>query len=202
MNQKYSEGTSASHQKSDALPGCLEIDDYIMRLIRYRVMGVIQSTLFTKSDEEDLIQDVVLHLIQCPEHDPEKGTRKTYIDRIIKRQLASQIRWRYAACRYAKTHSIDQALDAERRGLGVNSESAAMLDELTYDNEEAKIRAADVAGFLKSLPPKLREVAEAVSGTPSLKKAAMHLEINAKTLRWHLEKLRERMQKAGLEKLI
>jgi RNA polymerase sigma-70 factor (ECF subfamily) len=120
--------------------------------IRIKVKEVIGRYGYTRSDREDLEQDLRLHLLEnVHRYTPDRGTWETFAKTMVHRWLA---------------HLIDDRCAAKRHWSKavpmVNGTEEAVLASSGYDDSEQRDRRMDVAEAIAELPPELKEIAEAL----------------------------------------
>ncbi len=181
----------------------ITIDEYAMTLIRVKARQLIGKYGFTRSDREDLEQDLSIFVLERMRHfDPRRGSDKTFIDRIVNRKVISIIRGRLAASRdYRRASSLnDAALDEEgktvERGDTIPDDADRRIAR-GRDVPAAMDLALDVLTVLATLDPELKRVCDLViAGTK--KDASEKLGLSKSGLRDRVLKLREVFSSAGL----
>jgi len=174
------------------------IDDYVLDRIRYRVEHLIGKFGYTKSDRDDLTQELILDLLEAmPHFDPTRGSRKTFICRVLDRKVRSLIRYQTAQKR--DSQRVQQSIDSVRP------------DDPTFDEEKQRERLGrssttapdqidlqlDVAEVLKRMPERLQRVAQVLaSHTPQ--QAARVLGIKRSELEEAMCELRLYFEEAGI----
>ena len=145
--------------------GLSQIDQYAMRSIECRVQKLIGSHGIVPDDRDDLVQQLFLeYLERAGGFDSERGCYKTFVNCLIRNQVASLIRARKKERREATLcplpslaqdldedtaiQSRDVSEDAYRIAIGQASRPAAELLDLRLDVDRA----------LDSLPFQLREI--------------------------------------------
>lgn len=143
------------------------IDDYALDRIRYRVEHVIGKFGYTTSDRDDLTQELILDLLEAmPFFDPTRGSRKTFICRVLDRKIRSLIRYQTAQKR--DSQRVQQSVDEIRP------------DHPTFDEEQQRRRLGrasihataqtdlrlDVATAVERMPRRLQRVAQALASHP------------------------------------
>jgi RNA polymerase sigma-70 factor (ECF subfamily) len=175
------------------------VGEYARRLIREKAKGLIGRYGFTKSDREDLEQELTLDLLRrLPDYDPERARRTTFSARVVEHRIASIIEHREAArrdwrrCRRSLNEPIENQ-DGESAELGetfdADGRTRADLSELRLD----------LAGVLDGLPEQLRQVCrETMAGRTPLE-LARDFGVDRRTItRWKAQ-LRQRFRDAGLD---
>ena len=76
------------------------LDDYALTLIKHKAHQLTRRAGFTADDQEDLEQDLKLHLLeQLPKFNPTRGAFSTFVDRVVAHKAADILDARFAACR-------------------------------------------------------------------------------------------------------
>lgn len=174
------------------------IDDYVLDRIRYRVEHVIGKFGYTTSDREDLTQELILDLLEAmPHFDPGRGSRKTFICRVLDRKVRSLIRYQRAQKR--DSQRVQQSIDDIRP------------DHPTFDEEHQRRRMGrapaatpesidlrlDVAETLRRMPPRLQRVAQVLASHPP-RQAARVLGVKASRLEELMCEIRLHFEEAGI----
>jgi len=92
------------------------LDDYAVNLIRYKTRRLIGQAGFTRSDQEDIEQDLSLHLRQqLPKHNPRKGTLKTFINTVLDNKIRTMVAARITSQLDVRQHdySLDETIETE-----------------------------------------------------------------------------------------
>jgi RNA polymerase sigma-70 factor, ECF subfamily len=119
-------------------------DPKVAELIRVKVRSVIGRYGFTRSDEDDLAQELSMHVVeQMPKYDPARASPQTFADRIVTNKLASII-----------GHRTAQKRDRRREVPADRAPEPAVADGRDRD---ARL---DVRQTLAGLPDDLRHVAQ------------------------------------------
>jgi hypothetical protein len=118
-------------------------DPRVAALIRYKARKLVGQHGFTRDDEEDLRQELALHVVKgLQRHDPARGSERTFADRIVTSKVASIIE-RARAQKRDRTRERLLSDDVE-----IVARSAPAVDLL-----------ADVRRAVATLPLYLRPVA-------------------------------------------
>ena len=76
------------------------IDEYAVRIIKYKARQLVGRVGFTESDREDLEQEMMLDLLQrLPKYNPDRAQRNTFIARVVEHKIATIIEARKAGLR-------------------------------------------------------------------------------------------------------
>lgn len=144
-------------------------DSFASQLIRQKARQLVRHPGFSKSEREDIEQELRIELVQkyrC--FDPDRARETTFIARVVENKVISLIRARVAEKRDFRrdARSLNETVsDAE----GGQVEQAQTLDAAAArahtgqarrsDEEQAQLRF-DMAEVLKALPDDLRPLAE------------------------------------------
>lgn len=152
------------------IPSNGNFDDYAITYIRLKVRQLIKRCGFNASDRDDLEQEIALHLFEhLREHDPERGTVKTFIACIVENKVRTMIRVRNRRIKnldfplFSLNEEIPEedsfgvmqrmeAIDREDYLLGAGLLSRPVLEML-----EMRL---DIDRVVSDLPPALREICE------------------------------------------
>ena len=141
------------------------LDDYAVNLIRYKTRRLIGQAGYTRSDQEDIEQDLSLHLRQqLPKYNPRKGTLKTFINTVLDNKIRAMVAARTTSQFDFRQHdfSLDETIETETgdrvsRGEAVDSEEYLMLtgriNRKAFDTLEMRI---DVQCAVSLLPADLQ----------------------------------------------
>lgn len=181
--------------------------DYASKVVKIKARQMIRRTGFNKSHREDLERELLLDLLQrLPHFDPERASRKTYIDRVVNHMVAKIIRARLREKRDFRLNECslnEMVVD----GDGVTVERAE-----TIDQDEPLIRlgttrasemdrsdlAMDLEAVIEKFPPEWREVLERLK-SQSIRQIAAEMGMPKSTLWNTIETIRLRMAEEGLE---
>jgi RNA polymerase sigma-70 factor (ECF subfamily) len=141
------------------------LDDYAVNLIRYKTRRLIGQAGYTRSDTEDIEQDLSLHLRQqLPKYNPRKGTLKTFINTVLDNKIRTMVAARTTSQFDFRQHdfSLDETIETETgdrvsRGEAIDSEEYLMvtgrLNRKAFDGVEMRI---DVQCAVSLLPADLQ----------------------------------------------
>lgn len=172
----------------------ITLDEYTTTLIRLKARGLVGNYGFTKSDREDIEQDLTLGLLtrlRC--FDPDKARSATFVRMVVDDCAASLIRKRKARVRdYRRSTSLDELQEL------IDQEESENLAELSYDDREQRELAIDLAEALKQLPDDLRAIAEVLRDGGNLAEVARAHGLTREAARWRVRKVREHFAQLGL----
>lgn len=123
--------------------------------IRLKSWQLTKHLVFCESDQEDIEQELQLHVMQrLPKYNPARGKLSTFVARIIRNKITSMLRFRTA-----------QRRDYRRNGAwpdGALDDPAQIKHRQGHSDIEQASLKLDVTQALQSLPPEVRQVAEAL----------------------------------------
>ena len=143
------------------------LDDYSINLIRYKTRRLIGQAGYTRSDQEDIEQDLSIHLRQqLPKHDPRKGTLKTFVNTVLDNKIRTMVSARLTSQFDFRQHdcSLDDMIEADTgdmvsRAEAIDAEEYLMatgrLNRRTLDIVELRI---DVRCAVSMLPADLQDL--------------------------------------------
>lgn len=186
------------------------VTEYARTLIRVKAKQLVRRPGFSRSDQPDVEQDLVVHLLcQAQHYDPDRGSLNTFIARVVDSAVAMLLRERGRMRRNpegdAEVQSLAEMvpqpdgppealarlisqLDLERRTGGA-SLTDAQLFELV----------ADVASVIPTLPPELQDICRSLL-TRNRSETEAELGISRRGLQSAMVLIREHFVKSGLTK--
>lgn len=173
----------------------ITLDEYATTLIRVKARQLIGKYGFTKSDREDIQQDLTLDLLMRLERfDSRKGKPATFVRLVVDRRVASIIRERKSLARdYRRTrHSLDELSDEIGNG---NLAEPAVDDRLQRD------LAIDVAEALGELADDQQSIAEDLRDEP-LADVARERGCSREAMRRSAKQIRQHLARRGLDEYI
>ena len=184
--------------------------DYARTVIRLKARQLSRRADFSRSDEEDIAQDLTLHLLSQAEHfDPSRASLKTFVTHVVNSCVAMILRERWRQKRVpdhgAEIQSLETMVDVpdeppvalwatisvadiERR-TGATSKS----DVEVYDETEALDHA------MQSLSEEDRELCERLK-VGSRASVARDLQISRRKLGTLISNLRQQFEQSGLSR--
>lgn len=157
------------------------------KIIRHKVRKLIGRYGLTPSDEPDLQQELAMHVFtRMTKHNPARGARSTFVDRIVGNMIAN----------------IIERLTAKKRGHGKNVCSLHALSEEQLIDAGSGADAADLGldlvASLAALPPALLTIALALTvDTPA--EVARMPDSTPGQLRQKVAAIRKHLSAIGLE---
>lgn len=193
--------TSPSSEGSEPV-----IDQFTARLIRRKARQLVGRAGFTRSDREDIEQELRLKLLKhFSSYDPQQGHRHAFVTAVVERHAANLLRDRQAEKRdHRRVCSLNVVIaDEEDEGpveLGDTigrRELDARLGRSLRDQQELAELVLDMADVIAGLTPELRDLAERLKAD-SASQVARDLGVPRTTLNGTIQKLRQRFEGAGL----
>jgi len=173
----------------------ITLDEYAMTHIRLKARQLIGRYGFTRSDREDIEQELTLDLLtRLSRFDPDKARSATFVRLVVDRCAASLVRKRKALVRdYRRASSLDELIDED------DNENVA---ELSYDDQEQRELAIDLCEALNQLPDDLRAIAEALRDGGKIAELAREHGLTREAMRWRVKKIRRHFAQRGLDRYI
>lgn len=185
------------------------VDDYAIKLIRYKARQLTRMAGFSESDRSDLEQELMFDLLRrLPKYDAAKAKRTTFVARVLEhcasRLIEARLAEKRAPCRedgslderiesecgsVARAHTIDQE-DYWRQLHGV-SRSLAELEDLRLD----------LAAERPGLTPRLLEVFDELKAY-RITEIADRLDISRRSVYEAITRLRDRLEDTGLKEYL
>jgi len=183
------------------------LTDYARKLIRFKARQLCRLHSFSKSDEDDLQQELWVAVVnQAGKFDPARASLDTFIDRVVNSAVAMILRDRQRQKRANgfQTVSLD---DSPADSHGNETLSAKVSeDDLARrvgteptDETDRRETAEAVASALSMMPDELRDVCRRVMGG-SISSAADDLETSRRQIRNALAAARPYFEQAGADK--
>ena len=178
---------------------------YAKSLIKFKARQLSQKPGFSRSDQEDVAQDLTAYLLaRAHLFDPNRASVNTFANRVIKSAIAMMLRDRRRQKRAAgfAAQSLEQTYVRQDQGI------ASLRDVLrpsdlgrrtgTGDEEHRAKTVLAVIEAVRSLPPDLQDLCRRlIDGTAA--SAARELGISRRQVRNAIERLRRHFEAAGLE---
>lgn len=198
------------HEKSKTHVGSAEgsdpvIDQFTASLIRRKARQLVGRAGFSRSDGEDIEQELRLKLIKhLSAFDPEQGTRRAFVATVVERCAATLLRDKSAEKRDHRRVCSLNIIIAEEGGpvewgetIGLREHNARRGVQPRDDLELAQV-LTDVADVIASMPPELRDLAESLK-VGSLSQIARRMGVPRTTLNESVRRIRRRFERAGLK---
>ncbi len=169
------------------------IDQYVVNQVRYHARALTRHPAVHGMEVEDIEQELMLdYLSRIQAYDPERASRRTFVDRILNHKCAS----------------IIEEAKAQKRGGGVREMSLESWlenrdgddDELpdhTYDRTEAIHFSIDVNRILRDLPEPMAVLLTQL-GIYNVSEISRRTGVPRSTLYGSINELRARLREQGL----
>jgi RNA polymerase sigma-70 factor (ECF subfamily) len=195
--------TSSLPQQGPPTPQPL--DAFAANLIRCKARQLVGKAGFTRSDQEDIEQELTLRLLRrASAFDPGQAHWNVFVTTVVERCAASLLRDRRAEKRdHRRTTSLHQPLEIDDEG---QVEVAAVIGQDGHDRRLGRVSRADrehkeleidLSAVLGRLPQDQRDLAERLK-LASVSQVARDLNLPRTTLLRRMERLRRRFEKALL----
>jgi RNA polymerase sigma-70 factor (ECF subfamily) len=182
-------------------------DAFTRRMVRRMAQELITEGFYAESDVEDVMQDLLLHLVErLPKFDPEKGRWSTFVRMVVQRYATTLRRRQSAECRGRRiTHNSLSITIQGADGEPIEMANTVVEDDYRraygHDFVGDQARAAlegDVSAVLDSLAPDDRDLCRRLMSDPPAQ-VARDLQITRSALATRIERLRQAFDAAGLD---
>jgi len=189
--------------------GFQELDEQTVETIRIKAKTLIGNYGFTHDDFDDIRQDITLDLlIRLSEYDPERASLRTFISRIIdykieqiaeERSTIKERVWQTSVSLYdvlpdSESELTERIQSVTERNLPWNeAESGFSAFELNDLRE-------DVKQVLFALPPEQLDICLRLA-RDSVAEVSRQTGIPRMTLYYHIKKISEHFEEAGLKNI-
>jgi RNA polymerase sigma-70 factor, ECF subfamily len=203
----------ASTQRSRSRVGPLScedgvptIDQFTIHLIRRKACQLIRYSGFSRSDREDIEQELRLKLVkQLARYTPQRGHRHAFVKAVVERHVASLLRDRRATKRdhrrICSLHVLVDIGDDEKielaQSIGQRELNAQRHRHPRSDEELAQL-TQDMAEVIAKLPDELRNLAERLK-TQTRSEIARDTGIPRTSRNESIRRLRRRFENTGLK---
>jgi len=186
------------------------VTEYARTLIRVKAKQLVRRPGFCRSDQDDIEQDLVLHLLSQAQHfDSDRASLNTFIARVVNSAVAMLVRERGRIKRRpagdVEVQSLEEKVeqpdgppaplwmlisvaDLERRTGG-----ASLSDAEMYELVEG------VASVIASLPPEQQDVCRSLLER-NRTETEREMELSRRRFDAAMDRIREHFAKAGLAK--
>jgi RNA polymerase sigma-70 factor (ECF subfamily) len=185
-----------------------DLPAYAQSLIRVKARQLMRRTGFSRSDEEDLRQELTVRLVQyLPKFDPGRAGQNTFIARVVDSSVKMILRDRKRQKRAAGfvARSLDATVGVYQGRPITGGDLVNEADQGRRLGREAEPqvvridRRLAVSGVLANMSPKLREVCQRLmSGTEA--SVARDLGVSRHWMQSAIVQIRKRFEAAGLKK--
>jgi len=183
------------------------IDDYAVRIIRYKARQLVGRVGFTESDRQDLEQEMVLDLLRrLPKFNPDRARLNTFIARVVEHKIATIIESQKAGMRDYRlcSCSLNDRFENEEGGSVERVDTINQDDYLQRTGRLSRPAAElcdlsfDVSKAIEKLPPELRELCVRFK-TNTVTEISRDTGIPRGTIYESIKKLRAIFEDAGLK---
>jgi len=185
--------------------GFEDVDEYARRLISSKAKQLVGKAGFTESDREDIEQELMLDLLErLPSYDPTRGSKHTFIARVVDHRIARLVERRTAAKRDRgrPVLSLSELMGLEDARLERRSATIEEGGKAIYRRRgEARDLALDLAELLDDLPHELRGLCERLR-TQSVSDISRETGVPRSTIYGWIRKLRGAFSERGLDQYL
>lgn len=186
------------------------IDDYAVKIIKYKAKQLVGRYGLTISDREDLEQELILDLLhRLPKFNPDRAQRNTFIARVVEHKVATIIEARKAGMRdYRRCRcSLNDRFENEEgnfieRMEGIDQEDYLQrTGRLSRSTADKRRLAMDIRKAVDKLPPELRELCMRLA-TDTVMEISRDTGIPRGTIYESIKKLRAIFEDSGLREYL
>jgi RNA polymerase sigma-70 factor (ECF subfamily) len=173
------------------------VQEYVRWLVSRKSKQLVGKAGLTKSDREDIEQELTLHLLErWDRYDPSRGSERTFVARVIDNEVARLLRDRRRLKRGCMrvTCSLNEMIPDEEDGW---VERAATIPA-GLNHEELRDVALDLADALEELPGALRALCDRLR-TQTVSEVSRATGIPRWRLYASIEELRRLLAEAGTQ---
>lgn len=183
------------------------IDDYAVRLIKFKARQLVGHAGFTDSDQDDLEQEMVIDLLwRLPKFDPGKAKRNTFISRVVEHKVANLIEaqlsvhrdYRRYGCSLNEQVEFEEGESAERSELVSEDDYLQRTKRKSAPAQKTTELAIDLDVFLTKLPEELRSLCDLLA-EETLTEISNRTRVPRSTLYESIKQLRRLLKKAGFD---
>jgi len=176
-------------------------DAYAAEVIRFKARQLVGKAGFTKSDREDLEQELALDFLRRSRNfNPDKSKRSTFTTWVVAHHVATILESRHAPTRDVRREgpSLD-AMIADDGGKQVERITImdAKANHSGRSSEELHPLKLDIQSVIETLPPRFREIAEGLK-THSVTEIAQQHGMSRRHMHRLVNKIRQHFDEAGL----
>lgn len=163
--------------------------DFAEMVIAAEVRKLVRSGTIRRADAEDTRGEMMLILMTVWDlHDPKRGTREAFINKVVGTRLVSFLRAKYAKKRGRHPQSLDAA-------------SGVVAPVAVGESDRDTDLRLDVMDAINSLPPRQRDIVD-VLARENVSDAAKELDLARSTLRGVCASIRTDFYDRGLEEYL
>lgn len=183
------------------------IDDYAVRIIKYKARQLVGRVGFTESDRQDLEQEMVFDLLRrLPKFKPERAQRNTFIARVVEHKVATIIEaqkagmrdYRLCSCSLNDRFENEEGGSVERIDTINQDDYLQRTGKLSRPISDLRGLSIDVRSAVEKLPPELRELCKRLQ-IESVTDISRDTGIPRGTIYESIKKLRTLFEDAGLK---
>ena len=183
------------------------IDDYAVRIIKYKARQLVGRVGFTESDRQDLEQEMVFDLLRrLPKFKPERAQRNTFIARVVEHKVATIIEaqkagmrdYRLCPCSLNDRFENEEGGSVERIDTINQDDYLQRTGNLSRPISDLRGLSIDVRNAVEKLPPELRELCKRLQ-VESVTEISRDTGIPRGTIYESIKKLRTLFEDAGLK---
>lgn len=183
------------------------IDDYAVRIIRYKARQLVGRVGFTESDRQDLEQEMVFDLLRrLPKFKPERAQRNTFIARVVEHKVATIIEaqkagmrdYRLCSCSLNDRFENEEGGSVERIDTINQDDYLQRTGNLSRPISDLRGLSIDVRRAVEKLPPELRDLCKRLQ-VESVTEISRDTGIPRGTIYESIKKLRTLFEDAGLK---
>jgi RNA polymerase sigma factor (sigma-70 family) len=178
---------------------------FIRAIIFQKVKRLIQASLVSMHDREDLAQELYARCLESLKHyDPAKGHLYPFIVVAVDRHALNIVRKRFSQRYSTQTESLSKLVLSE----GLPSELVELLGDDAHDRrlgrerpkstEELSDLKMDMEDFISSLPPQLAQLLKRLEHE-TISDIARNENVPRSAIYWRLTKLVRLFQSAGMK---
>ena len=180
---------------------CRGMDAYAAEAIRFKARQLVGKAGFTKSDREDLEQELALDFLRRSRNfNPDRSKRSTFTTCVVDHHVATILEGRRAPTRDVRREgpSLD-AMIADNEGNQVERITTidARANRSGRSPDELHPLKLDVQAVIETLLPRLRELAEGLK-THSVTEIAQRQGMSRRHTHRLVERIRRHFDEAGL----
>lgn len=145
------------------------LNEYARTLIRIKARQLIRRPEFSRSDQPDIEQELFAHLLQrAQKFDPARGSRNTFVARVVDTGVAMLLRQRRRRKRTPAGNAVVHSLEAM---ADQSDDRAAPLWAMITRCDQGRLTGADATPWvalhdladsiefaIRELPPELRDI--------------------------------------------
>lgn len=132
-------------------------DGYVHQLIKHKARSLCRLGVFGKSDYEDIVQELWLHLLEREaQYDASRASFETFANRVLTNKVRSIIRHRTAAKRNPNREeaSLNNQVESSNPDAPKLSDTIA---DLTFPSPEDAGQHIDIQNLIERMPEQDRE---------------------------------------------